>query len=77
MDASADGYLRGEAAASVLLYKDSTHGGAMIKAWALGHNGTSSALVAPNGKRQEKLMATVCQVRIIPRSKKNDVDQNN
>ncbi|GMT03131.1 hypothetical protein PENTCL1PPCAC_25305, partial [Pristionchus entomophagus] len=59
MDASANGYLRGEAAASILLYKDSSLGGSAIKAWAIGHNGVSSALAAPNGKRQEKLMATV------------------
>ncbi|GMR33680.1 hypothetical protein PMAYCL1PPCAC_03875 [Pristionchus mayeri] len=64
MDASANGYLRGEAAASILLYKDSSLGGAAIKAWALGHNGTSSALAAPNGKRQEKLMAAVCQTSL-------------
>ncbi|MEQ8835904.1 MAG: type I polyketide synthase, partial [Lacipirellulaceae bacterium] len=61
-DAAADGYLRGEGCGVVTLRKlsDAQRAGdpilGIIRATAVGHNGTSSGLTAPNPKAQEKVI---------------------
>ena len=62
-DAAADGYLRGEGCGVVTLRKlyDAQRAGdpilGIIRATAVGHNGTSSGLTAPNPKAQERSFA--------------------
>ncbi|MGI9430247.1 MAG: type I polyketide synthase, partial [Bythopirellula sp.] len=61
-DASADGYLRGEGCGVVALRRlsDAQRDGdpvlAVIRASAVGHNGASSGLTAPNPQAQEKVI---------------------
>ncbi|MEM8946298.1 MAG: SDR family NAD(P)-dependent oxidoreductase [Planctomycetota bacterium] len=61
-DAAADGYLRGEGCGVVTLRKlsDAERDGdpilGIIRGSAIGHNGTSSGLTAPNPKAQEKVI---------------------
>ena len=66
-DAAADGYLRGEGCGVVTLRKlsDAQRAGdpilGVIRATAVGHNGTSSGLTAPNPKAQEKVIRQALQ----------------
>lgn len=61
-DAGADGYLRGEGCGVVTLRRlsDAERDGdpilGVIRGSAIGHNGTSSGLTAPNPKAQEKVI---------------------
>lgn len=61
-DAAADGYLRGEGCGMVTLRKlsDAQRDGdpilGIIRATAVGHNGSSSGLTAPNPKAQEQII---------------------
>lgn len=61
-DAAADGYLRGEGCGVVTLRRlaDAEHDGdpilGVISGSAIGHNGFSSGLTAPNPKAQEKVI---------------------
>lgn len=66
-DAAADGYLRGEGCGVVTLRKlsDAQRDGdpilGVIRGSAVGHNGTSSGLTAPNPKAQEKVIRQALQ----------------
>ena len=66
-DAAADGYLRGEGCGVVTLRRlsDAERDGdpilGIIRGSAVGHNGTSSGLTAPNPKAQEKVIRQALQ----------------
>lgn len=60
MDASADGYVRGEAVGALWLASTATHFPALavLSASAVNTNGRSSSLTAPHGPTQTALLAT-------------------
>ena len=63
MDASADGYVRAEACAALALYPASsaTTGAVFILGSAIGQDGRSSSLTAPNGSAQQRVIAAALQ----------------
>ncbi len=72
-DAAADGYLRGEGCGVVTLKRlqDAQNDGdsvlGIIRGTAVGHNGFSSGLTAPNPKAQEKVIrAALARARVSP-----------
>lgn len=69
MDASADGYIRGEACTALALYPASSASTAavFILGSAVGQDGRSSSLTAPNGPAQQRVIAAALQA--------SDVDQ--
>ncbi|CAK9081954.1 unnamed protein product, partial [Durusdinium trenchii] len=58
LDASADGYCRGEGVAALILQPSADAKVAGILSVATNHDGRSASLTAPNGKAQENLFRT-------------------
>jgi acyl transferase domain-containing protein len=75
LDAAADGYVRGEAVAGMLLQQDAYGSAAAPPDWALAvfagsmvnQDGRSSSLTAPNGPaQQEVLRAALTDAGLVP-----------
>lgn len=73
LDATADGYVRGEACIAVLLTADGgmaadgagsesgvSQGGALLRATYVNQDGRSSSLTAPNGPSQQQVSRVLC-----------------
>jgi 3-oxoacyl-(acyl-carrier-protein) synthase/acyl carrier protein len=57
LDASADGYARGEACITILMRRFSTNPLAVIAGSAVNQDGRSSSLTAPNGPSQQEVLS--------------------
>ncbi|KAJ1359666.1 hypothetical protein KIN20_018449 [Parelaphostrongylus tenuis] len=63
-DADADGYVRSEAVACILLSKNRPGALFKISHWAISHNGRAASLNVPNGNAQERVIQLVNQKKV-------------